>query len=128
MIEINNKVLILKFKKMKTTIITIVSIAMITIAGSGKVNAKSINPGNVEKLVSKEISYPDFAKQQKLEGVVLVDFSVNPDGTISVNGANASNASLLDYVVAKLKQLNIIPSKDNINKTFDVKFDFKSEK
>jgi len=128
MIENNNKILTFKKIKMKTTIITIVSLVLLTIGGSCNVNANSINPGNVEKLVGKEISYPDFAKQQKLEGVVLVDFSVNPDGTISVNQANASNASLLDYVVAKLKQLNIIPSKDNINKTYDVKFDFKSEK
>ena len=113
---------------MKTTIITILCLVIITITGNGKANANSIIPGNVEKLIGKEISYPDFAKQQKLEGMVLVDFSVNPDGTISVNQTNASNASLLDYVVTKLKQLNIIPLKDNINKTYAVRFDFKCEK
>ncbi|MGD0710063.1 MAG: energy transducer TonB [Bacteroidales bacterium] len=113
---------------MKTTIIAIISIVLLSIAVSGKANANSITPGNLEKLIGKQISYPDFAKQQKLEGVVLVDFSVNPDGTITVNQTNASNASLKDYVVAKLKQLNIIPSKDNINKTYDIRFDFKYEK
>ncbi len=113
---------------MKTTIIAIISIVLLSVAVGGKANANSITPGNIEKMIGKQISYPDFAKQQKLEGVVLVDFSVNPDGTISVNEANASNTSLLDYVVAKLKQLNIIPSKDIVNKSYDVKFDFKSDK
>lgn len=128
MIESNKEVLTLKLKKMKTTIIAIISIVLLSVAVRGNANANSITPGNLEKMIGKQISYPDFAKQQKLEGVVLVDFSVNPDGTISVNEANASNASLLDYVVAKLKQLNIIPSKDIVNKSYDVKFDFKSEK
>ena len=128
MSESNKEVFILKLKKMKTTIIAIISIVLLSVAVSGKANANSITPGNLEKMIGKQISYPDFAKQQKLEGVVLVDFSVNADGTISVNEANASNASLLDYVVAKLKQLNIIPSKDIVNKSYDVKFDFKTEK
>jgi TonB family protein len=113
---------------MKTTIITIISLMLLTVAGSNKVNANSINPGSINKLLQKEISYPDFAKQQKLEGIVLVNFSVNTDGTISVNLTNASDASLKDYVVSKLKQLKILPTKDNVDKTYNVKFDFKFEK
>ena len=107
---------------MKTTI---VSLMILTVSTIGKVNANSIKPVSMDKMLKKEISYPDFAKQQKLDGTVLVSFSVNADGTISVNLTNDSNASLKDYVVEKLKQLKIIPSADNTDKTYNVKFDFK---
>ena len=114
---------------MKATMVTTISLMLFLIATSTKVNAGNTNlPENIDEILKKEISYPDFAKQQKLEGIVLVNFSVNSDGTISVNLTNESNASLRDYVVEKLKKMEILPSKNNINKTYNVKFDFELEK
>jgi len=113
---------------MKTKIITLVSLMILTVTITGKVSAKSIDPKEMDKILKKEISYPDFARQQKLEGIVLVNFSVNPDGTIAVNLTNQSDASLKDYVVSKLKQLRIIPSKGISEKTYNVKFNFRFEK
>ena len=101
---------------------------MILITIAGNVSAGGIKPENIDKLIKKEISYPDFAKQQKLEGIVLVNFTINLNGTISVNLTNESNTSLKDYVVAKLLQLKLIPTNDSLNKTYNVKFDFKFEK
>ena len=105
-----------------------ISLMMLTVAITGSVSAKSTNPKEIEKFLKKEISYPDFAKQQKLEGIVLVNFSVNSDGSINVNLTNESDVNFKDYVVAKLKQLKIIPSKNYIGKSYDVKFNFKFEK
>jgi len=113
---------------MKTKITKIVSLMLLTVFITGKVNAKSTNPKDIDKILKKEISYPDFAKQQKLEGIVLINFSVNSDGTISVNLTNGSNASLKDYVVEKLEHLKIIPSKNNCDKNYNVKFNFTFEK
>ena len=113
---------------MKTKIILIVGLILLTVAITGKVSAKSIDPKEIDKILKKEISYPDFAKQQKLEGIVMVNFSVNTDGTISVNTTNQSDASLKDYVVAKLRKLRIFPLNDNSVKTYSVKFNFRFEK
>lgn len=122
-------IIIKKTRTMKATMVTTISLMLFLIATSTKVNAGNTNlPENIDEILKKEISYPDFAKQQKLEGIVLVNFSVNSDGTISVNLTNESNASLRDYVVEKLKKMEILPSKNNINKTYNVKFDFELEK
>jgi len=117
-----------KRKAMKTTIIILISLVLLTVANSDTANAGNPKTTSIDKLLNKEISYPDFAKQQKLEGFVLVNFTVNSDGTICVNLTNESDANLKDYIVGKLMKLKIIPSKENTGKTYDVKFEFKREK
>ncbi|MFA5780647.1 MAG: hypothetical protein WC868_00050 [Bacteroidales bacterium] len=112
--------------KIKMTIL--ISLVIFTIASLDTANAGNPKTTSIDKLLNKEISYPDFAKQQKLEGFVLVNFTVNSDGTICVNLTNESDANLKDYIVGKLMNLKIIPSKENTSKTYDVKFEFKREK
>jgi outer membrane biosynthesis protein TonB len=111
---------------MKTLIVTI-SLMLLTLTFTSA-NASTRKPRDINKILQKEISYPDFAKTQKLEGTVLVSLTVNTDGTIKVNLTNDSNATLKDYVVSKLQSLKIIPSSENAGKSYDVRFEFKLEK
>jgi TonB family protein len=111
---------------MKTLIVTI-SMMLLTLTFTSA-NASTRKPKDINKILQQEIIYPDFAKEQKLEGTVLVSFTVNTDGTIKVNLTNESDATLKDYVVSKLKSLKIIPTKENAGKSYDVKFEFKLEK
>lgn len=126
MIEFDTKIKILKQKVMKT-LIAIISLMLLALIDTSA-NASTRKPKDIGKILQKEISYPDFAKDQKLEGTVLVSFTVNTDGSITVNLTNESNATLKDYVVSKLRSLKIIPTKENTGKTYDVKFEFKLEK
>jgi len=72
----------------------------------------------------KEIDYPTFAKENKIEGVVLVSLFINKTGNISVDLANASNDDLKEYVVKKLK--NIVVKDDEMKeKNMNFKFVFK---
>lgn len=111
---------------MKTLIITI-SLMLLTLIFTSA-NASPKKTKDINKILQKEIVYPDFAKEQKLEGTVLVSFTVNADGTITINLTNESDPALKDYVVSKLTSLKIIPAKENAGKSYDVKFEFKLEK
>ena len=111
---------------MKAIMITITSLILLTVISAG--STKAGNPKDINKILKKEISYPEFAREQKLEGVVLVSFSLNSDGTIKVIMTNESDATLKDYVISKLKKLKMLPAKSDAGKTYDVKFEFKFEK
>jgi len=106
---------------MKTLILTLV----FAIAFAVNTFASGINPKNdIKKTLSKEISYPEFAKEQKLEGVVMVSFSINENGFINIDLTNASNEDLKEYVVGKLKNL-IFKNSDKAESKYNMKFEFK---
>lgn len=112
---------------MKTIIISLISLMIISATGNFANAANTDNPTKIEKLLRKIISYPDFAKKEKIEGVVLVNFTVNADGTLSINLTNESNETLKEYVIGKLSQIKLKPGNNEEGKTYNVKFDFKFE-
>jgi hypothetical protein len=57
--------------------------------------------------ISRNISYPDFAKAFHLEGIVNVGISTDNTGQVTVSESNASHEGLLEYVVSHLKKMII---------------------
>lgn len=85
--------------------------------------ANTIKPDGIKEVIKKEITYPDFAKKEKIEGVVMVSFSISEGGAISIDMTNASNEDLKDYVIGKLKGL-IFRGEESESK-YNMKFEFK---
>lgn len=85
--------------------------------------AMSINDPTVEQAVRNEISYPKVAIDNNIQGLVLVEFSIDKNGQIDITGINSSDVTLKDYVVTKLKRM-IFPGKETEG-TYAMKFDFK---
>jgi len=112
---------------MKTILSILLSLTFFILC-AGAVHANGPKTQSIDKLLKKEISYPDPARKQKLEGMVLVSFTINANGTVTINMTNESSAVFKDYVVNKLKKLRIKPSKENTGITYNVKFVFKIEK
>lgn len=108
---------------MKTAILTIVSFLILGFSGMSVANPKVSTGDDLDKVIKKQIAYPEFARAQKLEGVVLVDFTLNADGTIKVNATNQSDVNLKEYVVSKLEQIKVNPDSAE-GKTYCVKFVF----
>lgn len=108
---------------MKTTILTIVSFLILLFSGISRASTTGPMGGDIDKVLKKQIVYPAFAREQKLEGVVLVDFTVNADGTIKVNITNQSDDRLKEYVVSKLEQIKLKPEL-SVEETYCVKFIF----
>jgi len=103
---------------MKTLILTTALLILLI----SNMSANTIEPEGIKDLIKKEISYPEFALQQKIEGTVLVSFLVSEEGLINVELANASNEDLKNYVIGKLKSLIIKDADDN---KYNMKFEFK---
>ena len=68
------------------------------------------------------ISFPEFAKNEKMDGLVLVEFEVSPDGTVEVTKMNASCPHLAKYVENQLEALSI-EDQNALGKHF-MKFNF----
>ncbi len=58
----------------------------------------------VAEFLQEEIDYPAFAAETNLECTVLVDLSIQEDGSFEVNGANAKFGCLKDHVVKAIEE------------------------
>jgi len=84
--------------------------------------ASHIKPDGIKEIIQKEMSYPEFAKAEKIEGIVMVSFTVN-EGLLNIETANASNDDLKEYVINKLKSL--VFTKKEEEQRVNMKFVFK---
>ncbi len=78
------------------------SLSTLSMANSPLGEGKELN-----KEIKKKVNYPDFAKESKLYGVVMVHFVVNSDGSIDVKEMNASDSALGAYVQKKLESIEV---------------------
>jgi hypothetical protein len=98
--------------------ITIIAILTASILGKAE---PTIPP--IEQMIKNQICYPDDAKMNNEEGMVLVSFKVNEEGHVIVQETNASNEKLKNYVLGKLTEL-ILPGYST-NEEFNMKFVFR---
>jgi hypothetical protein len=78
----------------------------------------------VKKIIVEQIKYPDFAVKELLEGKVYATFSIDEKGKITVKESNSAYKELKEYVVEKLNNTTVSPSKDFIGKVYSMKFSF----
>ncbi len=83
----------------------------------------SINDPNIEQTIRNEITYPTNAKTQSIEGVVLVEFTIDQDGLVTIEQVNSNEVSLKDYVVNKLESMVFFGKKNK--EQYNMKFNFK---
>jgi hypothetical protein len=57
--------------------------------------------------LKNQISYPEFAKTEKMDGMVLVEFEVTPNGELEVTQMNFSCPQLAKYVEKKLETIRV---------------------
>ncbi|MEI7596818.1 MAG: energy transducer TonB [Bacteroidota bacterium] len=81
------------------------------------------NSFRINEFIMSEIKYPDFAKEQNLEGTVYVEFSIDYDGTILVSQLNGNSEALNNYVKNEIENIYLLPSADAA-KTYIYKFQF----
>jgi Leucine-rich repeat (LRR) protein len=75
--------------------------------------------------IKSSITYPDFAKDSKLQGFVLVSFKYTNEGKLVVIDANSNNALLRDYVITELNKLDLCDHAKKPEKVYNMRFDFK---
>jgi len=87
-------------------------------------DSDNANETKVKQTVISQITYPDFAKEQKIEGDVLVSFKVSKDGKVVVLSSNSSEVKLQNYVVEKMKTVNLSSVDVEEGFVYNVKFSF----
>jgi hypothetical protein len=85
-----------------------------------KISSK--NASQYHHSINKTITYPEFAKSNRLEGFVLVQYKVNSYGKIEIDAINGSDNQLISYVQKQFGNLILIPGE---NRDHYAKFVFK---
>ena len=107
-------------RQMKRILILLVLYGLSVLSGiSGPVHAM---PGS-----QKEEKNVSTINSQKLEGTVEVSFKINETGKVDILNIQSTNPELIDYVVRKLKQIDLNERQDIIGKTIHYRFVFKKQ-
>ena len=80
--------------------------------------------GNSKICIQKQITYPDFAVKQKLEGVVAVCIVFNHDGNVEITKSFSSSIDLENYVIEKLQHIHFSNCIVQIGKEYNLHFTF----
>lgn len=101
------------------------AIALILGMGIAQNSFGSSNPDELDKVIRKSMSYPAFAKNEKMQGLVLVKYAVQDDGTVRVLEMNASHSKLAQYVKDRLE--GIVVADTSATGVHFAKFTFRFE-
>lgn len=86
--------------------------------------AASPSDAEVNERIRKEISYPDFARRAQEQGVVIVTFTLDTLGMVTVKNASSDNQVLLDYVVKKIQSISFNCNSEAC-KDYTIQIDFR---
>ena len=111
---------------MKTCIFILLLLTqtIFSFAKNTETNEKDDLSDKVRESIEEMISYPDLAKKNKLEGVVVVDFTLTQSGKAQINAINSSHEEFKQHVIQELNILNKEADKELIGKSFKYKFVF----
>jgi len=108
------------------SLVMLLSTAMIA-APTGDEDSKGKPIENtLKKMVDKHMVFPVFQKED-MEGTVEVSFRINNEGKVNILNIKSSNPDLVDYVVKKLKKIQLDQTDQNIGQTIKYRFVFKKQ-
>lgn len=94
---------------MKTRIATLtVLLGLFVIAttfANTPVPASKAVSNSVAEYITSELEYPEFAINDKQEGVVVVSLIIQDDGTFVVDASNALNENMKKHVIKTIRNL-----------------------
>ena len=94
---------------MKTRIATLVLLIGVLITStafaSEPVPASKAVATSVANLIQEELEYPEFAIEEKLEAVVVMEVSIDDDGSLEVLAANSLYSDMKEYVVESVENI-----------------------
>jgi hypothetical protein len=112
-------------KTLKVILLVALSMTMSLLVSAEKPDGKNhINPDELTIVVKTAVSYPDFAIDSKITGFVVVELTVNSDGTITIDRINSTEPALLNYVNEKLEQAKVEKPDKLTGRQYYYRFDF----
>jgi len=85
----------------------------------------SIFPQETKNMISRELTYPEFAREKEIPAEVRVSFTYDEDGYIHILSTNAGDERLHDYLVTRLESIKLQNGNITVGKEYYAKFHFK---
>lgn len=79
---------------------------------------------DVTKIIKKELSYPEFAIEEKVECCVVVSINILDDGSMDVECANCVCPKMKEHVVSTLEGLDTEELQSYAGQNVKVKINF----
>jgi outer membrane biosynthesis protein TonB len=92
-------------------------------ANAGGPGAKPY-PNNLYKHIEKQINYPRSARENGVQGMVLVSFEIDTYGYIKIKEINASDPLLKQHVENKISSIRLCPFDVNSGQVHNMRFNF----
>ena len=116
----------MKTQKLMKTLIVIFTIIFITSTTITSAPNKD-KYEKVQSYINNHMNYPESKNAEKVNGIVLVEYSVNSDGSLNLSGINASNQMLKEYVELQFSKLEITDTSFADDTSFICKYVFVDE-
>ena len=107
----------------KSVLVLSVLIFVAKMSFAGVNDPKSGN--ELKQIISKNVSYPSYAKENLLEGFAVVAFKIDKDGKVHVEQVSASAPCFKEYVETKLNKMQLPDASKYDGQTIYYRFTFK---
>jgi hypothetical protein len=97
----------------------------IGLAGNPKTtNSPSECSLSLYKEIRSVVTYPQFAKEQNIQGFVVISFNYDKQGNLKVIGINSNDNRLSDYVLNQMSKANVGSCVLNSEEVYSMRFNF----
>ena len=81
----------------------------------------------VKHQINRYVVFPLGDEEETMFGTVEIQFVVNTEGRLVVTAAHSANQDLCDYVMEKLRRVQVGPNPSGLWKTSQMRFNFRPE-
>ncbi|MCF8285119.1 MAG: hypothetical protein K9I48_09090 [Sphingobacteriales bacterium] len=113
---------------MKTKLMALLTLIVLGVASQGFAAEKNTLTANEEvaKVVKAKIQFPAFLKAEGVKNAqVLVEFTVNENGTLNVINTNQSDQRVKNYVMEQLENIQVQSADYEVGEVYMLKLNFR---
>jgi len=114
---------------MKTKFITLLALIVMGLVSQGFASEKTATSKaneEVAKVVKAKIQYPSFLKADGVKNAqVLVEFTINENGTLNVLNTNETDKRVKDYVMEQLENIQVQDADTEEGEIYVLKLNFR---
>ncbi|MDD5570606.1 MAG: energy transducer TonB [Bacteroidales bacterium] len=104
---------------------TAMIISAIAFFGLTNVVANNISTEEIRESIVEKVTYPDFAKEESIQGNVNVTFGFNEDGSLIIYSVVSDQTELADYVKKTISNFKFADNNIDRDKTYRIVIAFK---
>jgi len=113
---------------MRKLVLSLLAVSILSVnfafSMSDSESTKISKTNDVIEVLKSQIKYPEFAKENNIQGEVLVSLKVDENGKIVVNQINSFSSTMIADVKQQLEQIKVVVNDRLINQLLYIRFSF----